>query len=86
MMMERMAENIMEISEKAGYQKVLVSCGGAHCSGITSELEVNGWETEIHTTESPVGKVLLWKDRVVNALLHPRRSLGAMYSRIRAGE
>ncbi|PSP57041.1 hypothetical protein BRC72_11615 [Halobacteriales archaeon QH_7_66_36] len=81
---EHMAENIIEISEEEGYEKVLVSCGGEHLSGISSYLEENGWETEERTTDSPIGKVLLWKDKVLSAVLNPRNTLSKAVSKIRS--
>jgi len=81
---EYMAENIIEISEEEGYEKILVSCGGEHLSGISSYLEENGWETEERTTDSPIGKVLLWKDRAISAVLNPRNTLSKAVSRIRS--
>lgn len=80
---EHMAENIIEISEQNGYEKVLVSCGGEHRAGIASHLEDNGWETEDRVTDSPIGKVLLWKDRIVSAVLNPRSTLSKAVSKLK---
>ena len=80
---EKMAEEILRISEEEGYESVLVTCGGNHRSGIASYLEEEGWETEEETTESTIGKVLLWTDRLFGAVLNPRTTVKKGYSMIR---
>lgn len=77
-----MAENIIEIAEREGYNSILVTCGGQHCSGISSRLEANGWETRIERTDSYVGKILLWIDRISSALMNPRMIVRTITSRL----
>jgi len=72
---DEMTEEILQIVEKEGYSSILVSCGGNHRPGIASSLRDEGWEVEERTTDSPIGKVLLWKDRLVSAVLNPRDTL-----------
>lgn len=42
-----MAENIMEITEEEGYNKVLLNFGGSHSPGIAKILDNNGWDVEV---------------------------------------
>lgn len=80
---EYMAEEILRITEQEGYDSVLVSCGGNHRPGIASYFEDEGWETEEETTDSPIGKILLWMDRLFGALLNPRKTMRRVYSKVR---
>jgi hypothetical protein len=80
---EYMAEEILRITEQEGYDSVLVSCGGNHRQGIASYLEDEGWETEEEATDSPIGKILLWVDRLFGALLNPRQTIRRVYSKVR---
>lgn len=80
---EHMTENIIEISEEEGYERVLMSCGGEHRPGIASYLEDQGWETEEPKTDSPIEKILLWTDRASNAMFNPRDTFRKAVSRIR---
>ena len=79
---EHMAEEIIQITEQRGYDSVLVSCGGNHRKGIASYLEDEGWKTQVESTDSPVGKVLLWIDCLFGALLNPRKTVGKVYSKL----
>ncbi|WP_396613982.1 hypothetical protein ACH9L7_19805 (plasmid) [Haloferax sp. S1W] len=65
---EGMAESILQISDEEGYQTVLVSCGGNHRKGIANYLRDEGWDVEEQTTDSPIGKIYLWKEWLVNSL------------------
>jgi len=81
---EKMAEEILRISEEEGYESVLVTCGGNHRPGIASYLEQEGWETEEETTDSPIGKVLLWVDRLSGAVMNPIKTVKKGYSKARS--
>jgi len=76
---EEMVDGVLRVAEKEGYESILVSCGGNHRPGIASSLRDEGWEVKERTTDSPIGKVLLWKDRIVSAVLNPRDT----FSRLR---
>jgi len=78
---EYMAENIIEIAEREGYDSIVVSCGDGHCRGISTRLEEKGWETDVRRTENPVGKLAVWKDQSLRKIRHPRRFLRRLYSR-----
>jgi pheromone shutdown protein TraB len=80
---EKMAEEILRISEEKGYEAILVGCGGNHRPGIASYLKEDGWETEEETTDSPIGKVLMWINRVFGAVINPRSTVKKGYSRLR---
>jgi pheromone shutdown protein TraB len=80
---KKMAEEILRISEEEGYESVLVSCGGNHRSGIASYLEDEGWETKEKTTDSPIGKVLLWIERLFGAVMNPATTVRKGYSKLR---
>jgi len=80
---EKMAEEILRISDEKGYEAILVSCGGNHRPGIASYLKDDGWETEEETTDSPIGKVLMWINRVFGAVINPRSTVKKGYSRLR---
>ena len=81
---EKMAEEILRISEEENYESVLVTCGGNHRPGIASYLEDDDWETEEKTTDSPIGKILLWIDRLFGAVMNPRSTVKKGYSRLRS--
>lgn len=80
---EKMAEEILRNTEKEDYESILVTCGGNHRPGIASHLEKEGWKTEEETTHSPIGKILLWVDRLFGAVMSPITTVKKGYSRIR---
>ncbi|AFK20794.1 hypothetical protein E6P09_19365 (plasmid) [Haloferax mediterranei ATCC 33500] len=80
---ECMAEEILKTAENEGYQSVLITCGGNHRPGIADYLREEGWQVEERTTDSPIGKVLLWKDRVIERLPSPRKKLNQAASKLR---
>ena len=81
---EKMAGEILRITEEEGYETVLVDCGGKHRPGIASYLDEEGWETREETTDSPIGKVLLWIGRLSGAVMNPITSVKKGYSEIQA--
>jgi hypothetical protein len=80
---ECMAEEILQTAEEEGYQSVLVTCGGNHRPGIAEYLREEDWEVEEQTTDSPIGKVLLWKDRIIEMFPSPRKRFNRVASRLR---
>lgn len=80
---EKMAEEVARISDENGYESILLMCGGKHRPGIASYLEDQGWKVEQRTTDSPIGKLLLWKDRLIKAIFHPRRTMSRVKQKIR---
>lgn len=67
-----MAKEIIRITEAAGYERVVVSCGGKHRPGIAARLRDHGWEVEEQGTKSALGKILATLERIESALLQPR--------------
>ena len=70
-----MSDEILRISSENGYDSVLMSCGDGHREGISDELEEAGWSVEEYPTENWLGRILLFKDRVVSAVLNPVRTI-----------
>jgi pheromone shutdown protein TraB len=65
---KHMADRIIQVTGRNGYDSVLVCCGGSHRPGIMDYLDSEGWNTDERTTDSYIGKVLIWKDRLVGGL------------------
>lgn len=80
---EYMAETVVEAAEENDYNRVLISCGDKHRSGIASELREQGWTVEEQGIESWFGKVLAGFDKVGAAILQPRNTASKIWSQVR---
>jgi len=80
---EEMAQEIVRLTAENSYQKVLVACGDTHRDGMSEYLEEEGWETTKQATDSPFGKVLIWQEKIFNAVLSPITTIKTVFSRIK---
>lgn len=77
-----MAKRVLELSEKHGYEAVLISCGDHHRKGIKSKLEKEGWDVEGYGSASWLGKILFILERLTWPINHPIKALKRVVGKI----
>lgn len=78
-----MAQEIIKTVDTEDFDRIFVSCGGNHRSGIASQLRDEGWDVDEQSTDSWIGKVLLLIDRIVEVVLNPRQTIGQIAAKLR---
>lgn len=79
---EFMANEVMCTSKNLQYEKVLISCGDAHRTGIGSRLEDRCWNVSHHPTKSWLGLLFRFIDWLTWPLYNPKLTYHRVKSKL----